>query len=95
MTSTGGLTGIEVAVAGGTSAAGHAVLEAIFGDQAVRSLARDARRDLLVRVDTLLAGEQRRFAARVDEIRSPSGVDLTAALRQWRAAYAGRAVSAS
>ena len=33
---TGGLTGAEVVVAGGTSALGQRVLEAVFGDQAVR-----------------------------------------------------------
>jgi energy-coupling factor transporter ATP-binding protein EcfA2 len=58
---TGGLTGAEVAVAGGTSAVGQRVLEAIFGDQAVRSLAARARDDLLVRVRELLAGERARF----------------------------------
>ena len=46
---TGGLTGAEVAVAGGTSAVGQRVLEAIFGDPAVRSLAARAREDLLQR----------------------------------------------
>ena len=47
---TGGLTGAEVVVAGGTSALGQKVLEAIFGDQAVRTLAARAREDLLERV---------------------------------------------
>ena len=42
--STGGLTGAEVVVAGGTSALGQKVLEAIFGDQAVRTLAARAAR---------------------------------------------------
>ena len=59
---TGGLTGAEVAVAGGTSAVGQKVLEAIFGDQAVRALAAQARDNLLTRVDGLLASESRRFA---------------------------------
>jgi hypothetical protein len=59
--STGGLTGAEVAVAGGTSAVGQKVLEAIFGDQAVRALAARARTDLLARVEALLAGEAARF----------------------------------
>jgi energy-coupling factor transporter ATP-binding protein EcfA2 len=58
---TGGLTGAEVAVAGGTSAVGQRVLEAIFGDQAVRSLAARARDDLLIRVRELLDGERARF----------------------------------
>ena len=44
--STGGLTGAEVVVAGGTSALGQKVLEAIFGDQAVRTLAARAREHL-------------------------------------------------
>ena len=48
--STGGLTGAEVVVAGGTSALGQKVLEAVFGDQAVRALAARAREELLGRV---------------------------------------------
>ena len=44
---TGGLTGAEVAVAGGTTAAGQRILEALLGDQAVRTLAARAREMLL------------------------------------------------
>ena len=55
--STGGLTGAEVVVAGGTSALGQKVLEAIFGDQAVRTLAARAREQLLARVRALLDEE--------------------------------------
>jgi hypothetical protein len=58
---TGGLTGAEVAIAGGTSAAGQRVLEALLGDQAVRTLAAKAREDLLRRADGLLDSERRRF----------------------------------
>ncbi len=58
---TGGLTGAEVAIAGGTSALSQKVLEAIFGDQAVRALAAQARSDLLERVERLLAAEAERF----------------------------------
>ena len=61
--STGGLTGAEIVVAGGTSAAGQKLLEAIFGDQAVRTLAARARTDLLERVDRLLAQEAERYRA--------------------------------
>jgi Dynamin family len=64
---TGGLTGAEVVVAGGTSAVGQKVLEAIFGDQAVRTLAARAREDLVERVDGLLRGEAGRFDALLDE----------------------------
>jgi energy-coupling factor transporter ATP-binding protein EcfA2 len=59
--STGGLTGAEVVVAGGTSALSQKVLEAVFGDQAVRSLAARARERLMTRVRALLAEEAERF----------------------------------
>ncbi len=64
---TGGLTGGEIVVAGGTSAVGQKVLEAIFGDQAVRTLASRAREDLIERVDRLLRTEAARFHALLDE----------------------------
>jgi hypothetical protein len=60
---TGGLTGAEVAIAGGTSAAGQRVLEALLGDQAVRTLAEKAREDLLRRAGVLLDAEARRYEA--------------------------------
>ena len=63
---TGGLTGGEIVVAGGTSAVGQKVLEAIFGDQAVRTLAAQAREDLVERVDRLLRAEAARFHAVLD-----------------------------
>jgi hypothetical protein len=64
--STGGLTGLEVVVAGGTSALGQKVLEAIFGDQAVRELAAEARRDLIERADQLLRADAARFDALIE-----------------------------
>ena len=63
---TGGLTGGEIVVAGGTSAVGQKVLEAIFGDQAVRTLAARAREDLIERVDRLLRVEAKRFDVLLD-----------------------------
>jgi energy-coupling factor transporter ATP-binding protein EcfA2 len=63
---TGGLTGAEVVVAGGTSAVGQKVLEAIFGDQAVRELAARARRDLVERAERLLRADAARFDALVE-----------------------------
>jgi hypothetical protein len=65
---TGGLTGIEAVVAGGTSALGQKVLEAIFGDQAVRELAAQARRDLVERADGLLRADAARFIALIDGV---------------------------
>jgi energy-coupling factor transporter ATP-binding protein EcfA2 len=64
---TGGLTGAEVVVAGGTSALSQKVLEAIFGDQAVRTLAAQAREDLFARVERLLREDATRFDALLDE----------------------------
>jgi energy-coupling factor transporter ATP-binding protein EcfA2 len=64
---TGGLTGAEVLVAGGTSALSQKVLEAIFGDQAVRTLAAQAREDLFARVEALLREDAARFDALLDE----------------------------
>ena len=55
-------TGAEIGVAGGTTLLSQKVLEALFGDQAVRRLADEARTDLLDRVGVLLAGEEARYA---------------------------------
>ena len=63
---TGGLTGAEVVVAGGTSALGQKLLEAILGDQAVRTLASRAREDLVERVERLLREDARRFESLLD-----------------------------
>jgi hypothetical protein len=65
---TGGLTGAETLVAGGTSAVGQKLLEAIFGDQAVRTLAARAREDLVERVDRLLREDAARFESLLDSV---------------------------
>jgi hypothetical protein len=70
-------TGLEVAVAGGTTVAAQKVLEAVFGDQAIRTLARKARDDLLARVDTLLDAEAGRFLRLLPTL----GLDLPPAQR--------------
>ena len=62
---TGGLTGAEVLVAGGTSALSQKLLEAVFGDGAVRALATQARLDLMERVERLLDAEAERFRSLV------------------------------
>ncbi len=70
---TGGLTGGEIAVAGGTATVGQKLLEALFGDQAVRTLTATARRNLMERVDRLLESEAARFHGLVDTVApSPS-----------------------
>jgi hypothetical protein len=55
-------TGAEIGVAGGTTLLSQKVLEALFGDQAVRRLADEARADLIERVAALLDGEEARYA---------------------------------
>jgi ABC-type cobalamin/Fe3+-siderophores transport system ATPase subunit len=67
---TGGLTGGEVAIAGGTAALSQKLLEALFGDQAVRDLTRRAREGLLDQVASVLETERQRFSDRLRE-RSP------------------------
>jgi GTPase SAR1 family protein len=70
---TGGLTGAEVGIAGGTSVLAQRVLEAVFGDQAVREMATRARRALLERVDGLYAVERGRFVAAIEGVGNVDG----------------------
>lgn len=69
--STAGLTGAEVGVAAGTGVVSQKLLEALFGDQAVRQLAAEARRDLGERVNRLLDEDAARFRALLDD----AGID--------------------
>jgi predicted GTPase len=69
-----GLTGAEAGIAGGSAVLGQKLLEAVFGDQAVRSLAERAKRDLDRRVTELFETEKARFAAVLDGL----GVDPAA-----------------
>lgn len=68
---TGGLTGAEAAVAGGAGAVGHTLLEALLGDQAIRSLAVKAREALESRVADLYEQE----TARYEQALAALGVD--------------------
>ncbi len=77
----GALVGAETVVAGGTAVVGQKLLEAVFGDQAVRRLAERAREDLSTRVQGLLAAEQRRYDALL-----PDTDGLEAAGRELREA---------
>jgi hypothetical protein len=63
---TAGVTGAEAGIAGGSAVVGQKVLEEVFGDQAVRTLAENARKDLDRRVDELFAAERTRFTAILD-----------------------------
>jgi hypothetical protein len=81
---TGGLVGAEVGVAGGTAVLAQRVLEAVFGDQAVRRLAETAKEELDSRVQTLLSGELMRYHAVLESL----SVDGQQADRIRRAAEA-------
>jgi hypothetical protein len=63
-----GLTGAEVGIAGGSAVLGQKLLEAVFGDQAVRSLAERARRSLEARVSELFGAEQARYTTLLDDL---------------------------
>ncbi|KGH48522.1 ABC transporter [Modestobacter caceresii] len=74
--STAGLSGAEVAIAGGTTAVGQRVLEAVFGDAAVRELAARARADLDARAARLLRAEQHRFDVLLEDVAPAPGADV-------------------
>ncbi|MEV6305796.1 ABC transporter [Actinoplanes sp. NPDC051861] len=62
-------TGLEVAAGAGSAVAAQKVLEAVFGDQAIRTLATRARTELLARVDDLFEAEAARFTERTAAVR--------------------------
>ncbi|MDO4898243.1 MAG: dynamin family protein [Rothia sp. (in: high G+C Gram-positive bacteria)] len=90
---TGGLTGLEVGIAGGSGVVGQKLLEAIFGEDAVRRMAHNARESLENRVQELLDAH----AARFDELLAglelgPSHQDFEVAAAHLSAAGTNMAV---
>lgn len=71
--STGGLTGAEVGIAGGSVLLAQRLLEGVFGDDAVRALARDAHVLLDERVHQLLNRDAQRFTDLLDTIQVEPG----------------------
>ncbi|MDO9497010.1 MAG: dynamin family protein [Nocardioides sp.] len=65
---TAGVTGAEAGIAGGSAVLGQKLLEAVFGDQAVRDLAERARRSLEKRLTTLFHEERLRYVSLVDAL---------------------------
>lgn len=80
----GALVGAEAGVAGGGAVLGQKLLEAVFGDQAVRTLAERARKDLDRRVGELMAAERARYTTILDELAVDGAVpeQLRAAARR-------------
>lgn len=64
--STGGLTGAEAGIAGGTSIVAQRLLESVFGAGAVERLAKESRTLLEGRIRALLADEAARFTGTVE-----------------------------
>jgi len=91
--STGGLTGGELVIAGGSAVLGQKLLETIFGEDAVRRLAKAARDDLGARVDALLATQADRYSVLLAGVRrgpTPEGLreaaaSLVTAVREQKA----------
>ncbi|WP_286689793.1 MULTISPECIES: dynamin family protein [unclassified Aeromicrobium] len=71
-----GLTGAEVGVAGGTAVVAQKLLEAIFGDQAVRRLAERAHTSLVAAVEALATAESRRY---LDLVSDPALIEASQA----------------
>ncbi|WP_372593145.1 ABC transporter [Actinotalea sp.] len=78
--STGGLTTAEVGVAGGTALLAQRLLEAVFGDDAVRRLTTIAEDDLARRLAGVLAEESRRATTTLDALDLVSSAGLRGAL---------------
>jgi hypothetical protein len=85
---TGGLTGAEVGIAAGSTILAQKVLEAVFGEGAVRRLSTVARASLAQRVEAVMAHEQARFDIRL------AGLDLDPALADALVATGHRAALA-
>jgi hypothetical protein len=81
---TAGLTGAEVGIAGGSALLGQKLLEAVFGDQALRTLSERARRLLETRVRALMDEERHRYL----DLLASLGIDPDAAEKVRNAARA-------
>ncbi|MFZ0531166.1 MAG: ABC transporter, partial [Propionicimonas sp.] len=87
---TGGLVGAEIGVAGATALLAQRVLEAVFGEDAVRRLAKRAKADLDARVEAVMATELTRYLAALDAVdpRPDQATELRSALAEVEAARA-------
>src|SRR5699024_6911111 len=61
-------TGLEVGAGAATAVVGQKLLEAVFGDEAVRRMARVARESLTSRLDALVAERSAPFLERLDAL---------------------------
>ena len=87
---TGGITGAEVGVAGGTALLAQRLLEAVFGEDAVRRLAKQAKDRLDERIQGLMSAELNRYLRAIAETGADSAIatevrEATQALSAQRA----------
>ena len=82
---TAGITGAEIAIGAGTAGVSQTLLSALFGEQAVRELAADAKQLLIDRVSTLLEADANRFRTQLWSIADPD--EIVAELRSAADAY--------
>ncbi|MEL6984230.1 MAG: ABC transporter, partial [Actinomycetota bacterium] len=68
---TAGLSGGELAIGAGTAGLSQTLLSALFGEQAVRELAAEARGLLLARAEGLLDHDRSRYQGLVDDLIAP------------------------
>ncbi|PID98471.1 MAG: ABC transporter, partial [Actinomycetales bacterium] len=66
--STGGLTGAEIGVAGGTSVLAQRLLEVVFGENAIRDLAKEAKEKLDARIKAVFDAELARYQKAIDDV---------------------------
>jgi len=69
--STAGLTGLEIGIAGGSAVVGQKLLEAIFGEDAVRRMATRARKMLDARAQALIGKTSAMYANGIDRVAQP------------------------
>ena len=82
---TGGLTGIEVGIAGGSGVVGTKLLESVFGEDAVRRMATRARADLVQRMGVLLHNQGQEFTEILHRVQPViPAVELQQAAQQVR-----------
>ena len=85
--STAGITGGEVAIAGGSAVVGQKLLETIFGEDTVRRMVVEAREDLNQRLGELFAAERDRYHELTDPLLEGATADqLREATRQAKRA---------
>lgn len=75
-----GVTGGEAVIAGGTAVVAQRLLEAVFGDEAVRVMARQAREELLESAQLFVAEDMDAFKRKCEEIAVPG--DLSRKIRE-------------